>query len=87
MASLPATQLSLNIAEVQSYVRGYHAYKDIWTPYIGKVLLVRREPDNITNLSVVAVIRDDEVVRHIPYNMASMVSQFMRRDVNNLLLR
>ena len=82
MASLPATKLSLNVAEVQSYVRGYHTYKDIWTPYIREVLPLRHEPDIITNPSAGAVIRGGEVVGHIPCNMASVVPRFLRRDMN-----
>ena len=82
MVSLSATELLLNVVEMRSYVRGYCAYRDIWTPYTGEVLPLRREPDNLTNPSAVAVISDGEVVGHIPYNVASTVSLFLRRAVN-----
>ena len=63
-------------------IRGYHAYKDLWTPSIGDVLLLKREPDNSKDHCAVAVIKDGEVVGHVPYNIASTVSQFLRRDIN-----
>ena len=31
--------------ELDSYVRGYHAYQDIWTPFQEKVLQLKRDPD------------------------------------------
>ena len=67
---------SLSVAEVQSYIQGYHAYIDIWTPSIGETLLLRREPDNLKDKSAVA---DGEVVGHIPYNMSNIVSQFSEK--------
>ena len=30
----------------ESIVRGHHVYKDIWTPMIGELLEVQREPEN-----------------------------------------
>ena len=73
---------SLSVAEVQSYIRGYHVYMDVWTPSIGETLLLRREPENPNDKSAVAVVNDGEVVGHIPYNMSNIVSQFLRRDYN-----
>ena len=29
--------------EVESCVRGFHIYEDVWTPVIGEVLICRRE--------------------------------------------
>jgi hypothetical protein len=69
-------------AEIDSFIRGYHVYKDDWTPFTGEHLLLRREPDNASDKSAVAVIKDGEIVGHIPYNMSNTVSQFLRRDFN-----
>ena len=30
-----------------SYVKGYHAYKDLWIPVKGEYLRCEREPDNV----------------------------------------
>lgn len=73
---------SLSVAEVPSYIRGYHAYTDVWTPSIGETLLLRREPDNPKDEHAVAVVTDGEVVGHIPHNVSITVSHFLRRDYN-----
>ena len=44
--------------------------------------LLRREPDNPNDKSAVAVIKDGEVVGHIPYSISNTVSQSLRRDFN-----
>ena len=36
MASQIAATAELHVLEYQSYVRGYHAYVDNWTPVIGQ---------------------------------------------------
>ena len=30
----------------ESTIRGHHVYKDIWTPTMGEILEVQREPEN-----------------------------------------
>lgn len=47
MASLPATKLLLNVV--------------ICTPYVGEILQLKHDPDNLTDPSVVALIRDGEL--------------------------
>ena len=32
--------------EVLSCMRGYHVYKDVWTPAVGKTLVCQRESEN-----------------------------------------
>ena len=70
------------MTEFDSYIRGYHAYQDIWNPVVGESLLLKREPDNSVDSSAVAVWREDEIVGHVPFNIASVLSQFLRRDCN-----
>ena len=36
----------MEVMEFDSYIRGYHAYQDIWNPVVGESLLLKREPDN-----------------------------------------
>ena len=67
---------------VSSYVRGYHAYKDVWTPFIGEALVLEREPDNSEDEHAVAVKKNDEVIGHVPFNLAPTVSAFLRRSAN-----
>ena len=76
MASQPAA--SFNSVEFNSFIRGYHTYKDIWEPFVGETLLLKREPTNITDCSAVAVMQETEVVGHVPYNISSALSMFLR---------
>ena len=78
MASqVPQSSDSLSVAEIDSFIRGYHVSKDDWTPFTGEHLLLRREPENAKDKSAVAVIKDGEVVAS---NMSNTVSQFLRRN-------
>ena len=73
MASQPPA--SFDSLEFNSFIRGYHAYKHIWEPYVGETLLLKREP---TNLSAVAVMKESGVIGHIPYNISSALSMFLQ---------
>ena len=77
MTFIPQVEL-----EVNSFIRGYHAYKDVWTPFIGKELLLRREPDNVKDRSAVTVLKDGCIVGHIPLNISVAVTYFLQRDYN-----
>uniref|UniRef100_A0A1X7TWR3 HIRAN domain-containing protein n=1 Tax=Amphimedon queenslandica TaxID=400682 RepID=A0A1X7TWR3_AMPQE len=67
---------------ITSFVRGYHAYQDFWTPQIGEILELRREPENIKDNLAVAVVKSDAVVGHVPYNLAPTLSHFLNRGGN-----
>ena len=87
MASQPVRgREDVTSLEVQSYVRGYHAYKDIWNPRIGEVLPLEPEPNNSEDRFAVAIKRTGSVVSHVPLNLAPLVSAFLRRDVNKGLV-
>ena len=50
-----------------SVIRGHHVYKVIWTPYIGEMLLVRKEPANSHDGRAVAIVTSERtVVGHVP---------------------
>ena len=70
------------MVEFQSYVRGYHAYMQSWSPVVGQALRLKREPSNAHDVHAVAVYYENQVVGHVPYNLAPTVSAFLRRDVN-----
>ena len=69
MVSQPSSSTSghgnLHCLEIQSFVRGYHAYMDSWTPVIGETLLLKREPTNPRDKNAVALYKDDAVVGHV----------------------
>ena len=72
----------LEVLEIRSHIRGYHAYMGIWNQVQGQTLLVKREPTNAKDKNAVGVFLEDVVVGHVPHNLAPRLSQFLRRDVN-----
>ena len=52
--------------DVDSFVKGYHEYKSIWTPKIGEILLTEREPGNLMDKYVVCAKKENEIVGHLP---------------------
>ena len=72
----------LEVLEIVSFIRGYHAYKDVWTPMVGKSLLLKREPSNIKDSNAVAVCLESTIVGHVPFNLSASLFHFLRREVN-----
>ena len=73
MASQP-TDSSSNVTELQSYIRGHRAYKAVWR------WSATREADNVKDNCAVAVLKEGQVVGHIPYNISAIVSHFLSGD-------
>ena len=48
------------------FITGHHVYKDIWTPRIQEEQTCEREPGNQHDEHAVKVLKDDEIVGHIP---------------------
>ena len=55
----------LSTLEVNSFIKGYHEYKEEWIAHIGEILAVEREPDNMTNRYAVAIKKSGRVVGHL----------------------
>ena len=81
MACKNSIPKELELLEIQSNIRGYHAYRDSWTPVLGETLSVKRETTNPKDKNAVAVHIVETIVGHVPYNIAYM-SRFLKRDVN-----
>ena len=66
---------------MDSVVRGYHIYKEIWTPYCGENLSCVAEPSNIHDPYAVAMKRssDNATVGHIPRRMSSVCFFFLKK--------
>lgn len=62
-----------------SVIRGHHVYKSIWTPVIGETLHVRIEENNEYDRFAVSVLREDEIVGHIPQEISRLFSSFLNR--------
>ena len=57
------------VLEIHSFLRSYHAYMEIWTPVVGEMLVVKREPTNRHDIHVVA-------------NLAPRLSAILMRQQN-----
>lgn len=72
----------LSSFSVPSYIRSYHAYQDVWSPFTGEVLPLKKEPDNPEDIHAVAIKR---IVGHVPFNVTLTVLTFLRRSRNKCL--
>ena len=66
--------------EIQSIVRGHHIYKVVWTPVIGEELTVIPEENNDHDRHAIAVMKDGEVVGHVPRELSKILYFFLRRS-------
>ena len=64
---------------VDSCVRCFHVYKDIWTPITGEVFSCKREYGNPMDPYAVAIKRGSEVIGHVPQKISAGCSLFMQR--------
>ena len=68
--------------ELPSYIRGHHVYKEVWTPYIGEELSVKKETENRHDAFAVAVEKDG-VVGHSPQCISRNISYFLSHSGNS----
>ena len=69
----------LSTLEVESMVRGYHVYKDLWTAVVGEELQCGRESENFRDPFAVAVKKNSDTVGHVPRRISTVCSMFLRR--------
>ena len=65
--------------ETGSSVCGYHVYQGNWTPIIGEQLNCEREDENPRDRYAVANKRSGNIVGHVPCNISTLCSLFLRR--------
>ena len=82
MASRPVASAEQSVTEIESFVRGYHEYKDIWQPTVGEVLVLKREPTNDKDSLAVCIEKHGQVVGHVSHNLAPLIFYFLLREVN-----
>jgi len=58
------------ILKISSWIRGFHVYKDWWTPTCGEILPLQPELGNAEDKNAVAVLKKGRVVDHIPFHLA-----------------
>jgi hypothetical protein len=62
------------MACTSTYTQAQGINQEIWTPVVGEMLLLKREPINSMDLSAVAVSKENEIVGHVPFNISSVIS-------------
>ena len=62
---------------INSVVRGYHVYESVWHAVVGDQLDCAREPGNCLDTFVVAIIKDDVTVGHVPRSILPICSIFI----------
>ena len=68
----------LKVWTFSSFLRGYHAYMDIWVPLIGDdSLTCQKEHGNMHDHHAVAIKQDGRTVGHIPKNMTGFIWRFL----------
>ena len=58
--------------EVDAFVKGYHAYKNIWIPKIGETLSTEREPCNLVDKYAFCVKKKDTIVGYLLEKIESL---------------
>ena len=70
--------------ETDSFVKGYHEYKNIWTPKVGETLSIKREAGNLVDKYAVWVKKNNETVGYLQIEkdekFAKTVFYFLRAD-------
>ena len=65
--------------ECDLVIRGYHIYKEIWEASYGEMFHCMRETGNSFDPFAVTVVRDGEIIGHVPKLISAASSQFQRR--------
>lgn len=63
-------------------IQGYHIYKEVWDAEVDEELLCEREVGNRSDTFAVAVKKGAVTVGHVPQNISSICSIFIRRGGN-----
>ena len=67
-------------ASYLSIVRGFHVYKDIWTPVLNEVHPAQKKHGNPEDRYAVSIVKVDLIVRHIPKELSRICWHFIARD-------
>ena len=71
--------INMETFQMESCVRGYHVYKDLWEAVVGERLECQRERDNPSDTYAVAVKKGGIVVGYLPRKLSRLCALFIRR--------
>ena len=63
---------------IESFVRGFHEYQNIWTPVTGEHLPCETEDSNAFDPYTMAIKKDADVIGHIPRKISAACSIFVQ---------
>ena len=70
-----------------SFLKGYHAYEDVWKPFVGETLDGKREPNNVVDKYAASVNKEERIVGHIEKGktkkFAKTIFYFLGAEKNN----
>ena len=65
--------------DLDSFVRGYHAYMDIRKAKVGNEnFCLKSENENLHDKFAVAIVLEERIVGHVPKNLSKIFHQFMK---------
>ena len=64
---------------IESAVRGHHVFKRVWTPHTGETLLLTAEYGNTVDRFAVAVVKDSNIVGHVPMEYSRVFWYFIQK--------
>ena len=71
---VPVILMKVDTYTLHSYVRGYHAYMNIWNPKFGdNDVEVNNEHDKFA----IAIFHSKRIVGHVPKNLSKFIYQFL----------
>ena len=73
MAASSSFSLTIDIS-----VHGYYVYCLIWEPVIGEELQCEREPENIHDRYTISVVKQRQIVGHVPRTISRPCSVFIQ---------
>ena len=71
---------------VESCVRGFHVYKDVWAPVTGEVLSCEMEDENLFDPYAVAIKKGSEVIGHVPCKISAARFLFLEMRRGSICL-
>ena len=69
-------ELSMQFS-IDVMVRGYHSYQSVWEAVVGEELACDRERANSEDPFVVAVMKDETIIGHVPRRISAVCVMFI----------
>ena len=67
----------LHMYEFSYEIRGFHIYKQQWTPNLGDTLVCETEDTNSVDANAISVKTNGQIVGHVPIEISSVIKHFL----------